>query len=211
MFWYLATPYTKYHAGLQMAYSHACAHAAWLIARGVPVFSPIAHTHGIAEMSQVDAKDGAYWLAADEPIMNSAYGLIVCKMKGWEESSGVQHEIDYFHKAGKPIVYLAENAEELPPLLSQEHTKQSEDVLEEALRITSGDRQANYGPPNQDFARTAAMWNALFGWDVTPSKVAMAMIALKLSRETHQKRRDNSVDIAGYARCLHVCNEAAKK
>lgn len=88
-----------------------------------------------------------------------------------------------------------------------------EDILEEALRITSGDRQAHYGPPDQDFARTAAMWSALFGDKLSSPfearDVAMAMICLKLSRETHQRKRDNSVDGAGYFRCLHLCNEAA--
>ena len=88
-----------------------------------------------------------------------------------------------------------------------------EDVLEEALRITSGDRQNQYGPPDQDFARTAGMWTALFGYKLSapfePRDVAMAMICLKLSRETHQRKRDNAVDGAGYFRCLHLCNQAS--
>jgi hypothetical protein len=83
-----------------------------------------------------------------------------------------------------------------------------EPILDIAKRITSGDRQASYGPPDQDFARTAAMWRALFGWDVDAPKVAMAMILLKLSRETHQRKRDNAIDIAGYAHCLDVCRQA---
>jgi hypothetical protein len=87
-----------------------------------------------------------------------------------------------------------------------------EDVLEEALRITSGDRQSQYGPPEQDFTRTAAMWSGLFGHKLKEPfearDVAMAMICLKLSRETHQRKRDNSVDVAGYARLLHIINQA---
>ena len=87
-----------------------------------------------------------------------------------------------------------------------------EDVLLEALRLTSGDRQAQYGPPDQDFTRTAAMWSALFASKMSAPfearDVAMAMICLKLSRETHQRKRDNSVDGAGYFRCLHLCNKA---
>lgn len=87
-----------------------------------------------------------------------------------------------------------------------------EDVLEEALRITSGDRQNQYGPPEQDFTRTADMWSALFADKMSKPfearDVAMAMICLKLSRETHQKKRDNSTDIAGYARLMHICNES---
>jgi hypothetical protein len=90
--------------------------------------------------------------------------------------------------------------------------KETEDILEEALRLTSGDRQAQYGPPDQDFARTAGMWSALFAHKTTEPfqarDVAMAMICLKLSRETHQKKRDNAVDGAGYFRCLHLCNQA---
>ena len=85
----------------------------------------------------------------------------------------------------------------------------TEDVLEEALRITSGDRNNQYGPPDQDFQRTAAMWSAMKGVEFEAREVAMFMILLKLSRETHQKKRDNSVDIAGYARCLDICNRAA--
>lgn len=89
--------------------------------------------------------------------------------------------------------------------------KSEEDVLEEALRLTSGDRQNSYGPPDQDFDRTARMWTALKGVDFSSRDVALFMIALKLSRETHQRKRDNAVDIAGYARCLHICNESEKE
>jgi Domain of unknown function (DUF6378) len=80
-----------------------------------------------------------------------------------------------------------------------------EDVLEEALRITRGDRNAQYGQPDQDFKRTAAMWSAMKGVEFEAREVAMFMVALKLSRETHQKKRDNWVDIAGYARCGSLC------
>jgi len=85
-----------------------------------------------------------------------------------------------------------------------------EDILEEALRITKGDRQAQYGPVEQDFARVAKMWSALKGVEFEARDVAMFMICLKLSRETHQRKRDNAVDIAGYARMLHLVNEATK-
>ena len=81
----------------------------------------------------------------------------------------------------------------------------AESVLAEAERLTSTDRQAQYGPPDQDFSRTAAMWSALFGTHFNSADVAMAMICLKLSRETHQEKRDNWTDIAGYAKCGAIC------
>lgn len=82
------------------------------------------------------------------------------------------------------------------------------DILEEAIALTTGPRNASYGPPNQDFERTARMWSALKGIEFTPADVAMFMVCLKLSRETHQHKRDNWVDMAGYARCGWLCREA---
>lgn len=100
--------------------------------------------------------------------------------------------------------------------ISSQETKVTpifETILDEAKKITSGDRQASYGPPDQDFARTANMLNALFsdllkdGCKFKPQHVAMMMILIKLSRQRHQNKRDNAVDIAGYAHCLQVCME----
>ena len=76
-----------------------------------------------------------------------------------------------------------------------------EDILEEAMRLTSHERNDAYGPPNQDFSRTAKMWSAILGHDIDAKDVALCMIALKMSRATWASKRDNWVDIAGYARC----------
>lgn len=109
-------------------------------------------------------------------------------LRGWESSKGANAE-----KA------LAEWM--LLEVMYQEEV----DILEEALRITKGDRNASYGPPDQDFQRTAQMWSAIKGVPFEAREVAMFMVALKLSRETHQRKRDNWVDIAGYARCGSLC------
>ena len=88
---------------------------------------------------------------------------------------------------------------------------EAEDVLEEALRLTTGDRNNQYGPPTQDFQKTATMWGAILGCEVEPKDVALCMIALKLSRATWSDKRDHYVDIAGYARCGWLCVEDKKK
>jgi hypothetical protein len=99
-----------------------------------------------------------------------------------------------------------------PTGLAEQDDEDDEDILAEASRITRGSRQAQYGPPDQDFRRTAGMWSALFlsklkdGVTFEPRDVALAMILLKTSRETHQRKRDNWVDIAGYASCGSRCN-----
>lgn len=73
-------------------------------------------------------------------------------------------------------------------------------VLIEAHALVHGDRQAKYGHPADDFARTAALWRALFGWDAEPRDVALAMVCLKLSRlRATPDHRDSAVDLAGYA------------
>lgn len=121
----------------------------------------------------------------------------VAALPGWAQSQGAQLEVAVAGALGKPIL----DAETLQPVTP-------EDILDEAARITRDDRQATYGPPDQDFARTAAMWSALKGVSFEAREVALFMIALKLSRETHQRKRDNWVDIAGYARCGSLCGGA---
>ena len=80
-------------------------------------------------------------------------------------------------------------------------------ILEEAAELTDGSRQHDYGHPSVDFAHTALMWTALFAHHlrpgdagIQPREVPLAMIAVKLAREAHLHKRDNLVDIAGYAR-----------
>lgn len=115
----------------------------------------------------------------------------------WENSKGARAEKALAEWMGLDVYYQV-GVEISTPL-------KDEDVLEEALRITKGDRNAQYGPPDQDFQRTDAMWSALKGVPFEAKEVAMFMVALKLSRETHQRKRDNWVDIAGYARCGSLC------
>lgn len=103
---YLATPYTKYPPGRQLAFRHASALAAKLLEQGVKVYSPIAHTHPLAEYSGLDPLDHSIWLPFDETMMEAADALCVAHMEGWTESYGVQHEIGVFIDAGKPIFDL---------------------------------------------------------------------------------------------------------
>ena len=88
----------------------------------------------------------------------------------------------------------------------------TETICQEADRLVSHDRQAQYGAPSEDFARTAAMWEPILGLPpgaISPEKVAYCMIAVKLSRLCHGYKRDSVVDIAGYAKTISmVCEEA---
>lgn len=120
-----------------------------------------------------------------------------------------------YRMASPPPEYVVEcRVNDDDTITALEDSKPIENILEEAIRITAGDRQASYGPPDQDFQRTAKMWEAVLQscvingeLEIPPRMVAMCMIALKLSRETHQRKRDNWVDIAGYAKCGSLCND----
>src|SRR6185437_10368919 len=103
MLYYLASPYTLYPGGIEAAYRLACKASAELMRRGLSVFSPIAHTHGIAVHGGIDPKNHEFWLAADGPFMRVCDALIVLKGEGWQESKGIAREIAAFQKAGKPI------------------------------------------------------------------------------------------------------------
>lgn len=86
-----------------------------------------------------------------------------------------------------------------------------EGVLDEAKKLITGDRNASYGPPSQDFRRTADMMTALFsaklkeGARFKPSDVAWIITLVKASRAQHSPKRDNYVDAAGYMGCGWEC------
>ena len=105
-FVYLATPYSKYPAGKEQAFIDACVIAGKMIERGIGVFSPIAHSHVIAQHARIDPDSHAIWLPADQFLMDKADAIVVALMLGWSESRGVAYEIVEFEKAGKPIFYL---------------------------------------------------------------------------------------------------------
>ena len=83
----------------------------------------------------------------------------------------------------------------------------SETVLEEAQRITSGDRNGSYGHPAEHWKRTTGMINALFGTDFKPEDWGKMMILDKIARDFHNPLRDNIVDVSGYARCIERVRE----
>src|SRR5258708_5779201 len=103
---YLATPYSRYPHGIQVAFENACQIAARLLTRGVKVYSPIAHTHPIAIHGGLNPYDHSIWLPFDQALMEYCSGLIIAHMESWETSYGVAFEIKYFSKAGKPIYDL---------------------------------------------------------------------------------------------------------
>ncbi len=80
-------------------------------------------------------------------------------------------------------------------------------LLHEVDALIHGDRNLSYGTPTQNFQDTATVWNVQFrhlladGRQFEPADVARAMIGLKIVRMIAADKRDNWLDIAGYAAC----------
>lgn len=92
--------------------------------------------------------------------------------------------------------------------MSEEKTRPERvEVLFEAAELIDGDRNLSYGTPTQNFQNIAELWTTRFrhllrdGQEFKASDVADAMILLKVARNIAQKKRDNWVDLAGYAGC----------
>lgn len=84
----------------------------------------------------------------------------------------------------------------------------TETILEEAQRLVYGPRQQSYGHPADDFARTGRLWGAILGIDdVRPDLVGLCLAAVKISREVNAPKRDNLVDLAGYAGAVSLIRE----
>lgn len=84
----------------------------------------------------------------------------------------------------------------------------TENILQEADRITAGDRRKAYGSAVVDFTRIAGMWSSLLGnklnAPIEPHEYALMMVCVKISRYLHGQGRDSLVDIAGYARTVEM-------
>ena len=73
-----------------------------------------------------------------------------------------------------------------------------EEILNEAIRLTSTDRQKNYGKPLINHQRIATIWSVILGAEITPSQVALCMAGLKLARLAYKYDDDSFIDAAAY-------------
>lgn len=82
-------------------------------------------------------------------------------------------------------------------------------IAEEAEKIINGARAEAYGPVEESFNQIAGAWSALFGVELTAKDVALAMIMLKVCRESGPGHtRDSLVDIVGYTLLLEKVEAA---
>ena len=77
------------------------------------------------------------------------------------------------------------------------------DILATASEYVSIDRAATHGDAEDNFSRTADLWNAYLGMDdITSIDVAVMLAMLKVARiRSNPTHVDNWIDLAGYAAC----------
>lgn len=146
-------------------------------------------------------------------------------LEGWERSRGATLEALIAYTLGFEVMIpkdwygervwvatgLSYITERLDMSLLIDDINVPASILPEAEKLVHGARQDDYGHPYEDFSRTAQMWSAILGQEVTASQVGLCMIAVKLSREVNKSKRDNLVDIAGYAETVRMVLEEGKR
>jgi hypothetical protein len=79
--------------------------ASKMIRDGVCVFSPISHTHPIAESGGLPV-DFDYWQRHNRAWLERCQKVVVLKLDGWTHSRGVAAEIEIARELGIPVEYL---------------------------------------------------------------------------------------------------------
>lgn len=76
------------------------------------------------------------------------------------------------------------------------------EILDTAKDYVTRDRQQTHGELEDSFGRTAKLWSAHLGHDVSAVDVTIMMALLKIARlGSAPDHADNWVDLAGYAAC----------
>jgi hypothetical protein len=107
---YLASPYSHSdHSVMVDRFNRVSKVAAKYMSNGEYVFSPIAHTHPIAEASNGTLpRDWKFWEGYDKVMISCCDRLLVLMIDGWKESKGINGEIEIAQNLGIDIEYITE-------------------------------------------------------------------------------------------------------
>lgn len=103
---YLATPYSHPDPFVRKLRTMT---VTWVAAKlreiGLNVYSPISHSHDMAEIADLP-KDIGYWEEDCTHHVIACSRVVVLMQDGWEESTGVAHEIDVATTFDKPVTFV---------------------------------------------------------------------------------------------------------
>jgi len=103
---YLAGPYSHPDRAVRVARFEAINKvAAELMRKGLLVYSPISHTHPIAEAGDLPL-GWDFWCKYDTAFIEHSNKVIVLMLDGWEASNGVAAEISLAKRLSVSVDYM---------------------------------------------------------------------------------------------------------
>jgi hypothetical protein len=104
---YLACPYSHPDRAVRLKRFWAANVVAGelIVNRGEHVFSPISHTHPIAEDGSLPL-GWDFWAAYNRAVLSVCHKMYVLRLPGWDVSRGVLAELSIAVEMGIPIEFL---------------------------------------------------------------------------------------------------------
>lgn len=128
--------------------------------------------------------------------MNTCY-YIGCYRKQLDENEYAAAQVGMCSKCNRRFIVEAGSSQ-----------PQYTNILQEAHVITEGARDTDYGSALESFSRIATVAAILCNKQFSAQDVAKVLMAMKLVRESNKHKRDNLVDLCGYARLLQDIEDA---
>ncbi|MCW2255833.1 nucleoside 2-deoxyribosyltransferase [Providencia alcalifaciens] len=101
--YFIACPYSDPDSNVvEMRFQECTKIAAELAVQGIATYSQITITHPI-NLYLAEQGKKVSWSAIDMEFLARCDGLIVLTLPGWDKSSGVAAEINYFKEKGMPV------------------------------------------------------------------------------------------------------------
>lgn len=86
------------------------------------------------------------------------------------------------------------------------------DVLDKAKKCVCGERDLEYGCPENNFEMISRLWNAYTGCEFCAEDVAVMMALMKIARiATGHAKEDSFVDACGYMACAAECSSGNRE
>lgn len=108
---YLASPYSHEDKNIvELRFHIVCKATARLMESNIHVFSPIAHSHPIANHLDNHLSHD-FWLKQDFSMLERCSELWILTINGWRESYGIKKEIELAEKLSIPVRTINERLE----------------------------------------------------------------------------------------------------
>ena len=85
--------------------------------------------------------------------------------------------------------------------------QKTREILEQTIRIVTGQRQQDYGDKVVNHRNIADLWSSYLNKKISPHDVAICMLLVKVARLKNRKTKDCYVDMAGYAASAGEIND----